>query len=79
MRLKAAERQASKLVDGDTCPRPTTGLLRRREEGRRRPALGAASEKDAKLAQKLDQLQPFVAVFPQGCTGQGQRESSGPT
>jgi hypothetical protein len=28
------------------------------------------SEKDAKLAQKLGQLQPFIAVFPQECTGQ---------
>ena len=27
-------------------------------------------EKDATLAQKLGQLQPFVAVFPQECTGQ---------
>jgi hypothetical protein len=28
------------------------------------------SEKDAKLAQKLGQLQPFIAVFPQECMGQ---------
>ena len=28
------------------------------------------SEKDAKLAQKLGQLQPFIAVFPQECVGQ---------
>ena len=28
------------------------------------------SEKDAKLAQKLGQLQPFIAVFPPECTGQ---------
>ena len=28
------------------------------------------SEKDAKLAQKLGQLQPFTAVFPQECMGQ---------
>ena len=27
-------------------------------------------EKAAKLAQKLDQLQPFIAVFPQECMGQ---------
>ena len=31
---------------------------------------GRASEKDAKLAQKLGQLQPFIAVFPQECIGQ---------
>jgi hypothetical protein len=36
-----------------------------------------SSEKDAKLAQKLGQLQPFVAVFPQGCMG--QLASFGPT
>jgi hypothetical protein len=29
-----------------------------------------ASEKDAKLAQKLGQLQPFMVVFPQECMGQ---------
>jgi hypothetical protein len=29
-----------------------------------------SSEKDAKLAQKLGQLQPFIAVFPQECMGQ---------
>ena len=27
-------------------------------------------EKDVKLAQKLGQLQPFIAVFPQECMGQ---------
>jgi hypothetical protein len=26
-------------------------------------------EKDAKLAQKLGQLHPFIAVFPQECMG----------
>jgi hypothetical protein len=35
------------------------------------------SEKDAKLAQKLGQLQPFAAVFPQECMG--QLASFGPT
>jgi hypothetical protein len=29
----------------------------------------AQSEKDAVSAQKLGQLQPFTAVFPQDCTG----------
>jgi hypothetical protein len=28
------------------------------------------SAKDAKLAQKLGQFQPFIAVLPQECTGQ---------
>ena len=36
-----------------------------------------ASEKDAKLAQTLGQLQPFIAVFPQECVG--QLASFGPT
>jgi hypothetical protein len=35
------------------------------------------SEKDDKLAQKLGQLQPSIAVFPQECTG--QLASFGPT
>jgi hypothetical protein len=29
----------------------------------------STSEKDARLAQKLGQLQPFIAVFPQECMG----------
>jgi MFS family permease len=36
-----------------------------------------SSEKDAKLAQKLGQLQLFIAVFPQECMG--QLVSFGPT
>jgi hypothetical protein len=32
---------------------------------------------DAKLAQKLGQLQPFIAAFPQECTG--RLVSFGPT
>jgi hypothetical protein len=36
-----------------------------------------SSEKDAKLAQKLGQLQPFKAVFLQECMG--QLASFGPT
>jgi hypothetical protein len=36
-----------------------------------------ASEKDAKLAQKLGQLQPFLAALPQECMG--QLASFGPT
>jgi hypothetical protein len=35
------------------------------------------SEKDAKLAQKLGQLQPFMDVSPQECMG--QLASFGPT
>ena len=35
------------------------------------------SEKDAKLGQKLGQLQPFAAVFAHECTG--QPASCGPT
>ena len=36
-----------------------------------------AGEKEAKLAQKLGQLQPFIAVFPHECMG--QLASFGPT
>jgi hypothetical protein len=36
-----------------------------------------AGEKDTKWAQKLGQLQPFIAVFPQECMG--QLASSGQT
>ena len=36
---------------------------------RRQAQAAAKSEKDAKLAQKLGQLQPFIAVFLQECTG----------
>ena len=36
-----------------------------------------AGEKDATLAQKLGQLQPFIDVFPQECMG--QLASVGPT
>jgi hypothetical protein len=35
-----------------------------------RPAAEAAGEEDAVSAQKLAQLQPFTAVFPQECMGQ---------
>ena len=51
--------------------------LRRPESGEtvrsprhRPPASLSLSVKDTKLAQKLGQLQPFIAVFPQECTGQ---------
>jgi hypothetical protein len=40
-------------------------------------ASGWQSEKDAKLAQKLGQLQPFIAVLPLECMG--QLASFGPT
>jgi hypothetical protein len=39
--------------------------------------LPPASEKGAKLAQKLGKLQLFIAVFPQECVG--QLASFGPT
>jgi hypothetical protein len=38
---------------------------------------GHPGEKGSKLAQKLGQLQPFLAIFPPECTG--QLSSSGPT
>ena len=41
---------------------------RLRERGAER--VRRQSEKAAELAQKLGQLQPFLAVFPQECMGQ---------
>jgi arylsulfatase I/J len=52
-------------------------------EGNNHPLRGGkmtdyqGGEKDTKLAQKLDQLQPFLDVFPQECMG--QLASFGPT
>jgi hypothetical protein len=51
-----------------------------RSRGRERDGDGGGapcSEEDAELAQKLGQLQPFLAVFPQECMG--QPASFGPT
>jgi hypothetical protein len=45
--------------------RREAGAPRRRGRPRPRP-----SEKDAKFAQKLGQLQPFIAVLPPECVGQ---------
>ena len=38
--------------------------------GRGENDCSVCSEKDAKLAQKLGQLQPFIAVYPQESMGQ---------
>ena len=40
-------------------------------DGRCAAAVGGVDtgENDAELAQKFGQLQPFIAVFPQGCMG----------
>jgi hypothetical protein len=56
---------------------PLEQLQRRHRRGRRRELPQPTSEKDAKLAQKLGQLQPFIAVFPHECMG--QLASFGPT
>ena len=58
----AAGEQAHQNADGDVVLRDRTGRL---------------SEKDANLAQKLAQFQPFVAVLTQEC--KGQLPSFGPT
>jgi hypothetical protein len=44
---------------------------------RHQPDDGDGGERDAELAQKSGQLPPFIAVFPQECTG--QLAPSGPT
>jgi len=51
------------------CPPGRAGRLRALAGGL--PGRAARQgEKDATLAQKLGQLQPFIALFPQECTGQ---------
>ena len=57
-----------------TAPASGTGTL---ADQARQQVLQHASEKDAKLAQQLGQLQPFLAVLPQECVG--QLASFGPT
>jgi hypothetical protein len=78
MSLKGLECQVSKFVDSDACPRQVRGaggagrgagpgltvLLARGLHAQ------AQSEKDARLAQKLGQHQPFMTVFPLECMGQ---------
>ena len=59
------------LVDGARGPRA------RAEPLGRIPRRPSEKEKGAELAQKLGQLQPFVAAFPQECMG--QPGSFGPT
>ena len=49
-------------------PRHPGGALQ--AAGGARGGGGRAGEKAAELAQKLGQLQPFIDVFPQECTGQ---------
>jgi hypothetical protein len=77
------ERTASDpSAEPDRNPRGAGWRRGRRGWPRRRPRRCAAaargwSEKDAKLAQKLGQLQPFIAVFPQ--ESMGQLPSFGPT
>jgi hypothetical protein len=55
-----AGRQSTNSID-------STILCRPRRAGARKRSL---SEKDGKLAQKLGQLLPFIAVLPQECRGQ---------
>ena len=55
----------------------TSRALHSRKSERPRAAAMQAGEKDAKLAQKLGQLQPLMAISPQECMG--QLPSFGPT
>ena len=70
-RQREAAGRSARLGEGLVLRQPA----RRRALRRRRPH--RTGEKDAELAQKLGQLQPFIAVFPQGCMG--QLGSFGPT
>ena len=54
---------------------PNVGKIGLGLDSQYRPTLTGV--KDAKLAQKLGQLRPFIAVFPQECMG--QLASFGPT
>jgi hypothetical protein len=53
---------------GRTSARAAAACLDRRAS-RRVASSACRGEKDTKLAQKLGQLQPFMAVFPRECTG----------
>ena len=66
--LNRAERPAGAQLRHHA--RQAEGADARDPEELRRRARGPASEKDAKLAQKLGQLQSFIAAFPQECMGQ---------
>ena len=68
--VREAGRHGQQHVPQQQLPSPTPP--RPSDRGRSEP-----SEKDTKLAQKLDQLQPFIAVLPQECMG--QRASFAPT
>ena len=71
-------------TSGRTLPDVRDGLVQRDRRPRRRhrrvrdegvllqlqPVRRQPSEKDAKLAQKLGQLQPFIAIFSLECMGQ---------
>jgi hypothetical protein len=68
-RTRSTPRRASACGPGGSTP----GRAAPPTRTRRSPPPAAAhlpGEKDAKLAQKLGQLQPFRAVFPQECMGQ---------
>jgi hypothetical protein len=63
-------------------PRRGSGSSRKKSSSRSRRSPGQGdddddSEKNTTLAQKLAQLQPFIAAFPQDCMG--QLASFGPT
>jgi hypothetical protein len=58
-------------VTNNSAPSYITGRLLPEDVAERADqVLYQGSEKDAKLAQKLGQLQPFMAVFSQECMGQ---------
>ena len=80
-RLPPPGPQARRHDPGHAGRRPQPDVHRRGAEvqAELRPALRQhlPGEKDAKLAQKLGQLQPFRTVFPEECMG--QLASFGPT
>jgi hypothetical protein len=74
-RCHARRRRSCALASPALACCPTSARRARRE--RAEAGDGSRSEKDAGSAQKLGQLRPFIAVFPQECTG--QLASFGPT
>ena len=74
-RVPTAQRRSARAAP--MLPAPAVRGPQERQLQRRGASHGSRGEKDAELAQKLGQLQPFVAVLPQECVC--QLASSGPT
>ena len=74
---RAVERRARRRRRRPAAPRRVASLLEVWGKARagELPRSPRTSEKDAKLAQKLGQLQPFIVVCPQSCMDQSSSSS----